>query len=97
MECLSEMCDVVAHKCVTLEKTIKGKILGEENPREESNEDTRRLQIKNIVIIACIVAFLGMAAVFIKCVQKQSRHEELPRRENDRTVYEKLDRESFVD
>jgi hypothetical protein len=90
------MCDVISHKCVSLERNIKGKILGEENEKEESGEDTRRLQIKNIVIIACIVAFIGMAAVFVKCVQKQNSHEEFPRREGDRTVYEKLDRDTLV-
>lgn len=80
-ECLTEFCNTAEHKCISQEKAEKGKIFGgdgdSDTPREGEggiNAEKRNLEIKNVVLVASIIAFVCLAAFFIKCVQRQSNN-----------------------
>lgn len=73
-ECLSEKCDSKEHRCVSFDAQggDKGSKIYEERIHEEHEieKERRRNQIKNVVIIACVIAFICLVAIFLKCIQK---------------------------
>lgn len=75
-ECLTEYCNSSTHRCVSQERTEKSRIFGG-GDGEGSAEDTREreserrvVEIKNVVMVASIIAFVAIAALFVKCVQR---------------------------
>ena len=73
-ECLSELCDISQHKCISnhdkLAKAGVSDIDYDDPSAIETQSQERKLQIKNIVLIACIISFVCLAAIFVKCVQR---------------------------
>lgn len=76
-ECLTEFCSTSEHKCISQERAEKGSIFGgggdEVDPEEGEGISTekRNLEIKNVVLVSSIITFVGLAAFFVKCVQRR--------------------------